>query len=44
VKPKNGLLEPYGKSGTTFLVSFTPLEYSKTKKAILVIETDEMLW
>lgn len=35
--PKTGLLEPYGKEGTNFIVSFTPTEYGKTKIGKLVI-------
>jgi hypothetical protein len=31
VYPKSGLLEPYGKDGTNFIVSFTPTEYGKAK-------------
>ena len=37
VHPKNGLLEPYGKEGTNFIVSFTPTEYGKAKIGKLVI-------
>lgn len=37
VYPKSGLLEPYGKDGTNFIVSFTPTEYGKMKMGILVI-------
>jgi hypothetical protein len=40
--PKSGLLEPYGKEGTNFIVSFTPTEYGKTKVGKLVIQTEEM--
>jgi hypothetical protein len=42
--PKSGLLEPYGKEGTNFIVSFTPTEYGKTKVGRLVIQTEEMQW
>ena len=44
VYPKTGLLEPYGKEGTTFIVSFTPTEYGKAKMGRLVIQTEEMQW
>ena len=44
VFPKNGMLEPYGKEGTNFIVSFTPTEYGKAKVGKLVIQTDEMQW
>jgi hypothetical protein len=37
VYPKSGLLEPYGKEGTNFIVSFTPTEYGKQKIGKLVI-------
>jgi hypothetical protein len=37
VYPKTGLLEPYGKEGTNFIVSFTPTEYGKAKVGKLVI-------
>jgi hypothetical protein len=42
VYPKSGLLEPYGKDGTNFIVSFTPTEYGKMKMGKLVIQTEEM--
>ena len=38
------MLEPYGKDGTNFIVSFTPTEYGKAKVGKLVIQTDEMQW
>lgn len=44
VYPKSGLLEPYGKEGTNFIVSFTPTEYGKMKMGKLVIQTEEMQW
>lgn len=31
VMPKSGNLESYGREGTTFIVSFTPIEYGKTR-------------
>jgi len=42
--PKQGLLEPYGKDGTNFIVSFTPTEYGKAKIGKLIIQTEEMQW
>ena len=39
VSPHNGYLYPINKDGTLFTVTFLPLEYGKTKKAKLVIET-----
>lgn len=44
VYPKQGQLEPYGKDGTNFIVSFTPTEYGKAKTGRLVIQTEEMQW
>ena len=44
VHPKAGVLEPYGKDGTNFIVSFTPTEYGKAKIGKMVIQTDEMQW
>ena len=44
VMPKSGMLEPYGKDGTNFIVSFTPTEYGKAKVGKMVIVTDEMQW
>lgn len=42
VYPNKGQLEPYGKDGTNFIVSFTPTEYGKQKIGRLVISTEEM--
>ena len=42
VYPKNGQLEPYGKDGTNFIISFTPTEYGKAKVGRMVIQTEEM--
>ena len=44
VSPKSGSLEPFGREGTQFVISFTPLEYGQIKQGKLVIETDEMYW
>lgn len=44
VTPKQGQLEPYGKDGTNFMVSFTPTVYGKPKIGTLVIQTEEMQW
>jgi len=44
VNPKAGVLEPYGKDGTNFIVSFTPTEYGKAKIGKMVIQTEEMQW
>lgn len=37
VIPKQGDLEPYGREGTIFIVSFTPIEYGKIRKGKLII-------
>lgn len=44
VYPKSGMLEPYGKEGTNFIVSFTPTEYGKAKIGKLIIQTEDMQW
>jgi hypothetical protein len=44
ITPKRGLLEPYGRDGTNFIVSFTPTVYGKPKIGTLVIQTEEMQW
>jgi hypothetical protein len=44
VIPKVGDLEPYGREGTTFIISFTPIEYGKIRKGKLIIQTEEMYW
>lgn len=44
VEPQEGLLEPYGKSGTVFTVSFTAMEYGPVKSGKLEIVTEEMQW
>jgi hypothetical protein len=44
IYPKSGVLEPFGKEGTNFIVSFTPTEYGKNKIGKLIIQTEEMQW
>jgi hypothetical protein len=44
VYPSEGTLEPYGREGTNFIISFTPTEYGKTLTGKLVILTEEMQW
>jgi len=44
VTPPQGILEPFGKAGTQFLVTFIPSEYGAAKTAKLVINTEEMQW
>ena len=43
VFPKSGDLEPYGREGTNFVVSFKPTEYGKTQIGRLHITTEEMM-
>lgn len=42
--PKNGELEPKQREGTTFIISFTPIEYGKIRRGKLIIQTDDMYW
>lgn len=44
VIPKQGDLEPYGREGTIFIISFTPIEYGKIRKGKLIIQTEDMYW
>ncbi len=44
VYPSEGVLEPPGTSGTSFILSFTPTEYGKTQVGMLVIQTEDMQW
>ncbi|EGR27115.1 hypothetical protein IMG5_201370 [Ichthyophthirius multifiliis] len=44
VFPKQGVLEGYGREGTNFIVSFTPIEYGNFKNAKLIIQTEDMYW
>lgn len=44
IMPRTGELEPLGREGRTFVVSFTPLDYGKIRKGKLIIETEELLW
>mmetsp|Transcript_72782 Transcript_72782/g.167028 ORF Transcript_72782/g.167028 Transcript_72782/m.167028 type:complete len:116 (+) Transcript_72782:3715-4062(+) len=44
VTPTNGVLEPQGSAGTTFLVTYTPVEYGKTVTGKLIIQTEEVYW
>ena len=37
-------LEPYGKDGNLFYISFSPSEYGKLKNGKLIIETEELYW
>ena len=44
ILPRTGELEPLGREGTTFVISFTPMEYGKIRKGKLIIETEELFW
>ena len=44
IQPEKGILEPYGREGTQFVVSFTPVEYGAPKAATLIVRTDDMQW
>lgn len=44
VMPTQGVLEPFGREGTNFIVTFSPTEYGATKIGRLIIETDDMRW
>jgi hypothetical protein len=44
VMPKSGELEPVGRDGKNFVVSFTPVEYGKVKEGKLIIETEDLYW
>lgn len=44
VQPAKGLLDPHGREGTQFIVSFTPVEYGAPKAGTLVIQTEDMQW
>jgi len=37
-------MERHGTEGTTFIISFTPIEYGKILKGKLIIQTDELYW
>ncbi|EGR27619.1 hypothetical protein IMG5_193180 [Ichthyophthirius multifiliis] len=44
VRPKEGELESYGREGTNFVITYTPIEYGKQSNGKLIIETEEMIW
>jgi len=35
--PKQGMMEKHGTEGTTFIISFTPVEYGKILRGKLII-------
>jgi hypothetical protein len=44
VRPEKGILEPFGREGTQFVVTFYPSEYGFPKSGKLMILTDDMQW
>lgn len=44
VEPPIGILEPYGKQGTAFYISFRPTLYQTRYAGLLIVETEEMYW
>jgi len=44
VNPREGILDQSGREGTTFVVSYLPVEYGKVKIGKLIVETDEIQW
>jgi len=44
VHPTKGILEPYGKEGTTFVVTYSPFSHSGIKEDRLIIQTNEVQW
>ncbi|CAM9548186.1 unnamed protein product [Chrysoparadoxa australica] len=44
VSPNDGVLAPFGSDGTTFTVTYAPLEYSENQRGQLVVLTDEVQW
>lgn len=44
VSPTEGLLDQVGKDGVEFTISFTPNEYGKARKGLLIIDTEDIQW
>jgi len=44
IMPRSGELEPLGREGRNFIISFTPIDYGKIRKGKLIIETEELFW
>jgi hypothetical protein len=40
VEPKRGILEPYGRAGTNFRITFKPVEVFIRYKGMVIIETE----
>jgi hypothetical protein len=44
VTPTSGVLEPAGKTGTTFVITYRPTEYGKPVTGRLIIQTEDVFW
>jgi hypothetical protein len=44
VQPTSGVLEPAGKTGTTFVITYKPTEYGKPVQGKLIIQTEDVYW
>jgi hypothetical protein len=44
VSPTSGVLEPAGKQGTTFVITYRPTEYGKPVTGRLIIQTEDVFW
>merc|ERR1719379_2416514 len=44
VSPTSGVLEPAGKAGTTFVITYRPTEYGKPVTGRLIIQTEDVFW
>jgi hypothetical protein len=44
VQPTSGVLEPQGKTGTTFVITYKPTEYGKPVQGKLIIQTEDVYW
>ena len=44
VSPTSGVLEPAGKQGTTFVITYRPTEYGKLVTGRLIIQTEDVFW
>lgn len=44
VQPTSGVLEPAGSNGTTFVITYKPMEYGKPVQGKLIIQTEDVYW
>jgi len=44
VSPTSGVLEPAGKQGTPFVITYRPTEYGKPVTGRLIIQTEDVFW